>query len=140
MTREEILKNPQHHSWVKALRRKYPFIKKVEIGDNFEKDWDTYDMFYMVKIYVDNSKLLEMYPGLEMYPFLIDFFEKYGKLETKVFFDVYRYQDGSSADEIKDELWEFGKNFVDYFEELESIPKNFHLKRVPYIEDFIIES
>lgn len=140
MTWEEILKSPQHHSWVKALRRKYPFIKKVEIGDNFEKDWNTYDMFYMVKIYVDNSKLLEMYPGLEMYPFLIDFFEKYGKLETKVFFDVYRYQDGSSADEIKDELWEFGKNFVDYFEELESIPKNFHLKRVPYIEDFIIES
>jgi hypothetical protein len=28
---------------------------------------------------------------------------------------------------------------VDYFEELESIPKNFHLKRIPYIEDFIIE-
>jgi len=140
MTREEILKNPQHHSWSKALKRKYPFITKVEIDDNFEKDWDTYDQLYMVKIYIDNSKLLEMYPGLEMYPFLVEFFEKYGKLETKVFFDVYRYQDGSSADVIKDELWEFGKNFVDYFEELESIPKNFHIKRVPHIEEFIIES
>jgi len=139
MTREEILKSPQHHSWVKALRRKYQFIKKVEIGDNFEKEWDTYDLFYMVKIYVDNSKLLEMYPGLEMYPFLVEVFEKTGELETGVLLDVYRYQDGSSAYDIKDELWEFGRNFVAYFEELESIPKNFHLKRVPYIEDFIIE-
>jgi hypothetical protein len=139
MTREEILKNPQHHSWVKALKRKYPFITKVELGDNFYEEWDQYDMFYMVKIYIDNSKLLEMYPELEMYPFLVEVFEKTGELETKVLIDVYRYQDGSSAYAIKDELWEFGKNFVDYFEELESIPKNFHLKRVPYIEDFIIE-
>jgi hypothetical protein len=139
MTREEILKSPQHHSWVKALRRKYPFIKKVEIGDNFEKEWDKYIFFYMVKIYVDNSKLLEMYPGLEMYPFLVEVFEKTGELETGVLLDVYRYQDGSSAYDIKDELWEFGRNFVAYFEELESIPKNFHLKRIPYIEDFIIE-
>ena len=139
MTREEILKNPQHHSWVKALRRKYPFIKKVEIGDNFEKEWDKYDSFYMVKIYVDNSKLLEMYPGLEMYPFLVEVFEKTGELETGVLLDVYRYQDGSSAYDIKEELWEFGRNFVAYFEELESIPKNFHLKRIPYIENFIIE-
>jgi hypothetical protein len=139
MTREEILKSPQHHSWVKALRRKYPFIKKVEIGDNFEKEWDKYDSFYMVKIYVDNSKLLEMYPGLEMYPFLVEVFEKTGELETGVLLDVYRYQDGSSAYDIKEELWEFGRNFVAYFEELESIPKNFHLKRIPYIENFIIE-
>jgi len=139
MTREEILKNPQHHSWRKALQRKYPFITKVELADNFYEEWDQYEMFYMVKIYIDNSKLLEMYPGLEMYHFLVEVFEKTGELETKVLFDVYRYQDGSSADEIKDELWEFGKNFVDYFEELESIPKNFHLKRIPYIEDFIIE-
>jgi hypothetical protein len=111
----------------------------VEIGDNFYEEWHQYEIFYMVKIYIDNSKLLEMYPELEMYPFLVEVFEKTGELETKVLFDVYRYQDGPGAYAIKDELWEFGKNFVDYFEELESIPENFHLKRIPYIEDFIIE-
>ncbi len=57
MTKEQIESSYEFIVALKLLRKQFPFIKKIELTD----DWNNYNSLYFVDITIDVDKLSSMY-------------------------------------------------------------------------------
>ena len=105
MTRDELVNNFSFKSSVKALKKKFPFIKDVVPGKDFENDLDSYDSFYVVDLIIDGNKFFELYPNYyeALWSLLKKEYEKNKKVKLG-FSEFYTWDENENLDLSADEL------------------------------------
>ena len=135
MTREEFVKNLQYQIWSKAFRRTFPFVTKVELSDDFEKDYYEYDSLYNVTSTINYSKLIEMYPEFKFYPWIEEIFNTEKKIENSLFYDLFS---GVDADNLRDEMMNWSREFNAKFQDSDAVPNEHKINRIPFLNRFDI--
>ena len=144
MTREELLNNFSFKSSVKALKKKYPFIKDVVPGTDFEKDLEVYDTFYVVDLIIDGDKFFEMYPNYydNLWPILKKEYENRRKLKL-MFQEFYTFDENEnldlSADELRNDIMQIMDKQIKNIRDSGVVPKELHINRYLYPGFLFIE-
>lgn len=137
MTREEISNNFSFKSAVKALKKKFPFIKNVVPGQDFEKDLDLYDSFYVVDLIIDGDKFFDAYPNY--YEALWSLLKREYENNKKVrlgFSEFYTWDENEnldlSADELRTEIMGTLDKQIKNIRSSGIVPEEMHLDRYLY--------
>lgn len=137
MTREELSNNFSFKSSVKALKKKFPFIKDVVPGRDFENDLEVYDTFYVVDLIIDGDKFFEMYPDYydNLWEPLKKEYENNRKLKL-MFQEFYTWDENEnldmSADELRNDIMQTMDKQIRNIRESGVVPKDLHINRYLY--------
>jgi hypothetical protein len=137
MTREELANNFSFKSSVKALKKKFPYIKDVVPGKDFENDLEVYDSFYVVDLIIDGDKFFELYPNYyeAMWPMFRKEYEKNKKIKLS-FSEFYTYDENEnldlSADELRNDIMQIMDKQIKNIRNSGIVPEEMHLDRYLY--------
>lgn len=130
MTRGEVENSLEMRVVFREMVKKYPFILKMEMTDDFEEDEITYDWVYFSQITISNSKVMEQYPNWSVRPWMDNRLKKEGKIDNLIYLsELYQSTEVPNPSEVQDEMSGVTQKIHRMIQKQATIPDKFKLKK-----------
>lgn len=130
MTRGEVENSLEMRIVFREMVKKYPFILKIEMTDDFEEDEITYDWVYFSQITISNSKVMEQYPNWSVRSWMDNRLNKEGGIDNLIYLsELYQSTEVPSPSEVQDEMSGVTHKIHQMIQKQATIPDKFKLKK-----------
>lgn len=130
MTRGEVENSLEMRVVFREMVKKYPFILKIEMTDDFEEDEITYDWVYFSQITISNSKVMEQYPNWSVRTWMDNRLNKEGGIDNLIYLsELYQSTEVPTPSEVQDEMSGVTQKIHRMIQKQATIPKKFKLKK-----------